>query len=70
MNEDYKINQSDLEPFRYVMHYVPHDGRLGAGINLMLDFLFDHARGGHRTSEEASNLLQQLGYTFEELAKG
>ena len=58
---------TDSLPFRHVMHYVPHDARLGAGINLMIDWMFDHAQGDHDTSDDAEALLQQLGYTIEEI---
>ena len=61
------VQKADSLPFRYVMHYVGHDARIGAGVNLMLDWLFDHARGDYDTSDDAKYLLQQLGYTIEEI---
>lgn len=61
------FHKSDVLPFRYVMHYVGHDARIGAGVNLMLDFLFDLARGDLDPCDEAQHLLQQLGYTIEEI---
>lgn len=60
------IHKPDSLPFRYIMHYVGHDARIGAGVNLLIDFAFDVARGVDGP-EDAKNLLQQLGYTIEEI---
>ena len=62
------IHQSESLPFRHVMNYVGHDERIGSGVNLLLDYVFDIANGtGIEDPEDAQHLLQQLGYTLEEI---
>ena len=61
------IHRSDSLPFRHIMHYVGHDEHIGAGVNLMLDFIFDLASGELEPRDEAQHLLQQLGYTIDEI---
>ena len=62
------IPRSESLPFRHVMHYVGKDARIGDGVNLLLDYVFDVANGtGIEDPEDAQYLLQQLGYTIEEI---
>ena len=60
------IHECDSMPFRFALHYVGVDKRIGIGIELLLDYVFELSEKG---DSDADCLLEQLGYTINDIKK-
>lgn len=60
------IHEFDSIPFRFALHYVGVDKRIGTGVDLLLDYVFKLSEKG---DSEADSLLEQLGYTINDIKK-